>query len=394
MRRATACGLIAGWVTAAWTLTLACANDAPGDPEAAPAAAEQPHQTMREIFENVAVLLPASIDAASYASPQSRDALRTRLDLLAASAGELQHHTRTREATFAQLSRMLLRDVDAARDRFAEGDFEASRERLIGSIWNCIECHTLQPSARRFAMADRLLERVEVEELMPHERALLSVLARRMNEALEIWEALLIDPTADAAQLDAAGVFRDYLAVALRVERDPARAADTLRLVERRSDLPPHLVILIPRWIDALDALAADGDPPATLERARALEARADGFAMTDDDRSRLVIDLLNTSVLLQLVQREDLAPADRSEAYWRLGEIESRGLGPFSTPKSELHLETAILAQPDGPFAERAFDELVASTAGPYGGLDGPNLPESVRKQLVELRDLIRASR
>ena len=62
------------------------------------------------------------------------------------------------------------------------------------------------------------------------------------------------------------------------------------------------------------------------------------------------------------------------------LGEIESRGLGPFSAPKSELHLETAIREQPDGPFARRAFDLLVERTAGPYGGIEGPNLPGSVR--------------
>lgn len=39
---------------------------------------EQPHQTMREIFENVVVLLPASVDAENFAHPGSRDAIAER----------------------------------------------------------------------------------------------------------------------------------------------------------------------------------------------------------------------------------------------------------------------------------------------------------------------------
>jgi len=86
------------------------------------------------------------------------------------------------------------------------------------------------------------------------------------------------------------------------------------------------------------------------------------------------------------------LSAAERAEAYWILGEIESRGIGPFSSSESELHLETAIREQPGGPFAERAFDLLVETTAGPFGGIDGPNLPESTRVLLRGLRELIDA--
>ncbi len=75
---------------------------------------------------------------------------------------------------------MLTRDVEASRDYYAAGDYARAREKLLGSIWNCVECHSLQPSARRFEMAERLLDRVEFEHARPHEQALFSVLARRM----------------------------------------------------------------------------------------------------------------------------------------------------------------------------------------------------------------------
>jgi len=354
---------------------------------------DQPHQTMGAIFENVVVLLPASVDPEQFANPDSREAIAERLELLAASSGSLERHTRAKEATFAQLSRMLTRDVEASREYYVAGDYERAREKLLGSIWNCVECHSLQPSARRFDMAERLLERVEFEQARPHERALFSVLARRMPDALTIWEALLIDAEVSPAQIDAAGALRDYLAIALRVERKPGRAADTLRRFSERDDLPPYLDKLLPRWIEALDALQAEGNPPPSLERARALAGRAAELSTGPFDRARLVLDLLNSSVLLQLVQDDELSVAERAEAYWILGEIETRGLGPFSSPKSELHLETAIREQPDGPFAQRAFDLLVERTAGPYGGIDGPSLSNSTRTQLEELRALIDAS-
>jgi hypothetical protein len=354
---------------------------------------EQPHQTMREIFENIVVLLPASADPEDFADPDSRESIAKRLGLLAASAESLQRHTRSQEATFAQLSRMLTRDVEASRDYYMTGDYERAREKLLGSIWNCVECHSLQPSARRFEMAERLLERMEFEQARPHEQALFSVLTRRMPDALTIWEALFADPAVSASQLDAGGALRDYLAIALRVEREPGRAAGTLRRFAEREDLPPHLAKILPRWIDTLDALEAEVSAPASLERARALSRRADGLSVGPSDRSRLVLDLLNSSVLLELVQDDTRSAADRAEAYWILGEIESRGLGPFSSPKSELHLETAIREEPNGPFAERALDLLVRRTAEPYGGIDGPNLPDASRRQLQELRALIDAA-
>jgi hypothetical protein len=288
---------------------------------------------------------------------------------------------------------MLTRDVEASRDYFEAGEYDRSREKLLGSIWNCIECHSLQPSARRFEMAERLLDRVELDQARAHEQALLSVLARRMPDALTIWEALLIDTEMSPAQIDAGGVLRDYLAVALRVEREPGRAADSLRRFAARDDLPQHLATLLPRWIETLDVLDAEGSPPPSLERARNLYARADALTDAPHDRARLVVDLLNSSVLLEFVQDDERRASERAEAYWMLGEIESRGLGPFSSPKSELHLETAIREQPGGPFAERAFDLLVERTAGPYGGIDGSKLPSATRIQLEALRALIDAN-
>lgn len=371
---------------------LACGEE---PPQRAPA---QPHATMDQIFEAMAFLLPASVDAAGFASEDARASIQERLDLLTLSAAQLESHARADEATFGQLSHSLASDAAAIRERYAAGRYEDARQRLLGSIRNCVDCHSLQPSALRFPMAERLLERVEMQALLPHERALIHVVTRRMPEALTIWEELLVDPEVPAAQLDAAGVLHDYLAVAVRVQRDLERARLTLERVAQRSDLPPHLPPLLRSWTRALAKLAPDADAPPSLERARQLAEDASAESRWPAERAGLIQDLLASSILLELVERERQAPGSLTseslaEAYYRLGEIEVRGLDPFSASQAELHLATAIRIAPGGPFAEPAFRLLESGRAAAYGGLSGPQLPEDLRAQLTELRALIDTS-
>ena len=84
---------------------------------------------------------------------------------------------------------------------------------------------------------------------------------------------------------------------------------------------------------------------------------------------------------------------SDTSQAYYWLGVVEARSLDGFWVNLSERHLESAIRADPKGPFAKKAYARLEETQFLGYGGASGNDLPADVVTNLRELRELIQSN-
>lgn len=364
-----------------------------------------PRPTMQAVFAEMKQLIPLSLDAERWSAFESRAKILASLRRLEEASVALEAHGRTREAGFDELALGLARDLRETHARFRVGELEEARFFLTGSLQNCVACHVRLPSDRSFPLAEQLIDRAEIESLDARERAWLLVTVRRFEDALEVWEELLGDAQRSAASLDASGVLVDYLNVAIRVQRDPARVARTLARFAGREDLPIYLRRRVEEWRSALaelesKSLAEETAPSRAL--GVALARKAGEVASGPYGRDGLIQDLAAASQLVRWLEqdrarmlevtrnRTDSERAQTAEAYYWLGVVEARSLDGFWVNLSERHLEAAIRADPKGPLAEKAYALLEETQVLGYGGASGSQLPTDVWNTLKALRELM----
>lgn len=368
---------------------------------------DDPRPTMRQVFEEMKVLIPLSLDEATWSDPDAQPKIRAALDRLENAASALEFHGRDREAGFNELALNLERDLREVGENYRIGAFEEARFFLTGSLQSCVSCHVRLPSARTFPFADQLVDQVEIQSLDPRERAWLYVTVRKFDAALTAWEGLMADPKQSPAELDAGGALVDYLNVVLRVRTDVPRARKTLAALAARKDVPVYLGERIASWRTALDALDPAGfqpGAPKALEKGTALAIEAGQVAQGPFGRDGLIQDLASASLLVRWLEEDRARRAtvtrnptakersDTAQAYYWLGVVEARSLDGFWVNLSERHLESAIRADPKGPYAKKAYARLEETQFLGYGGASGNELPADVVTNLRELRELIQA--
>ena len=118
---------------------------------------DAPRPTMRRVFEEMKMLLPASLDEERWANPTSRKEILASLERLERAASALGDHGRDREVGFETLSINLSNDLREVLDHYRAGEFDTARFFLTGSLQTCVACHVRLPSAVRFPLADELL---------------------------------------------------------------------------------------------------------------------------------------------------------------------------------------------------------------------------------------------
>lgn len=367
------------------------------------ASAEQPktgetewaRPVMRSVFESMSYLLPRSIDRERFASDDERAGIIAHIESLAKSAGSLENHGVDRGSSLSFLSHSFARDVEEVRMRFTAGLYEEARYFLVGSIQNCFACHSRRPSENRYLLSEKLTEAVEMQGIEKPERALLYVVTRRFDEALETWEEVLRDPLVSPTELDMDGILVDYLSVAVRGvgAYKPTRRA--LTEVSKRSDVSTYLRKQLTAWIDSLAWLEQEKNPEVSLERARMLVAKAAELNTWTADRNGLVYDLAASSLLNQLTDRmpkdrTKIKDAELSETYYLLGLIESRSLGNFWLDESPNHLEAAVRVDPTSEHAQLAYALLEETMLTGYGAASALELPTDIWVRLNTLRTLL----
>ncbi|MDJ0786415.1 MAG: hypothetical protein QNK05_06375 [Myxococcota bacterium] len=358
--------------------------------------AEEPAESMAEVYAAISVLLPLSVQEQGFAPAEARSQATLAFARLERASQALLDHSEGRDAEFFALSRGLAADAELARWAFEMGRLEEARFQVHLLTSHCVDCHSRLPAADS-GLAGRLFQRAELAELRPTERARLQTATRRFDDARASWEQVFADPAIPPIEMDASGWLSDYLRVSLRVKRDPARAARALAKLAERGDTPRYLVSRIATWRQGLAKLEPEkpGDP-----RARAIALAKEGRDLADPPTSTngLVHDLAASSLLLEWIDarvRGDGPDPDLelAEAWFLLGQIEDRTAHGSWVPRSEVYMEAAIRAAPDGPRARAAFERVEETLLMGYGADGVSMLPRRERERLEELAAMVPAS-
>jgi hypothetical protein len=352
------------------------------------ARAEPPRATMHRVFGAISVLLPLSLDEQRFAAPDAQESIAREIQRLTGAARELENHGVGRDRSFLFLSRSLAADVEEIRYRYDFGRLEEARFFVLESTRNCVACHSRLPSTSAdFALADQLLDKIDLASLSHHERSQLYVIARQFERALDNWEELFGEWLVSPGQLDAGGYLRDYLTVAIRVDGNRVRARKTLEKLRRRPNLPDYLVPQLDQWIRDLRELESKKLPTELAAIRSLVESAPSG------DAHSMVTDLVASAALLRYIDRRAVSEAsdeERARAYYLLGVVEARTVESFWVPQAPFHLEAAIRLDPAGPDASHALSLIEEQFTIGYGGLDAEALPIDLWTKLQELRSIV----
>lgn len=359
-----------------------------------PAGTAALRDTMHEVFEAIAQLLPLSLDDRRFASPEERPRIEGWLLTLGKASEDIERHTGERDAGYGQIAHSLARDVADARRRFSRRHYAQVQFDISQMTSTCVACHSRLPKERDFPLAKRFTDRPEVQSLKPAARALLLVATRQFDAVLPLYESRFADPSVRPSDLDIDGELLSYLVVCVRVQRDAARPQTALAKLAARPDVPRYLKHNLAAWQKQLGELAGTMQTPPSLAHARQLVARGRALSAYPADRVSLVYDLAASSDLLQLVAARQIGQDGLAEAYFELGGIAARIERGAWIPEIEQDLEIAIRLAPGGPFAEKAYALLEEYTLETYGGSEGVDVPDDVTARLAELRALLDAAR
>jgi hypothetical protein len=346
----------------------------------------EPRATMDEIFAQIRIVLPLSLDDETFADPENRERIAGALNALASRAEVLETHGRGRNAGFASLSQSLSRDAQSVAQRFGRGDPRSARFLFHRSLEACVACHSKLASENEFPMGRRLLENVDLSTLSVRQQARIQVVARQFTAALSSYERMFSSPQVSPARMAADRDLLSYLKIALTIENDPDRATAALMQLRGRKDIPPGLARDVSVWIRSISALQRDPLPGEPLDRARVLLRAGESIAGDSGTRAALVYNIEAWHELQRLVDRT-LDPSPQiAEAYYLLGFVESRLFGDGWLSGAEAYLEASIRIGPTEGFARDAYALLEELIVLGYTGSSGTHVPSDVRARLEEL--------
>jgi tetratricopeptide (TPR) repeat protein len=371
-------------LAAAWpcALALACSAIAATD-------SETTRRTMHRVFDALTALVPLALSD-SISEWETQDAaVQKSVRTLTRAAEQLAAHGRTGNASFRFLSQSL-----ASESRMIQREVE--RKRYMSAAYftervaeTCIACHVRLPATSDRDFAQSLLQRVDRSVLTPFAKASLETAGRQFDAALQTYESQFADSRSPAGVIEFSDALNSYLIVALRVQRDPARAARGIAILERRTDLAAQLEHNLKTWRQALVELEPALREAPSLERAREILDAGRALSEFPLDSADEVHAIVASSLIFRFLETNPLEGQPLAEALYLLARTESFTRRAFEISESGSYLEQAIRAAPHTAIAERAYARLELQTVLQYTGPETIDMPPEVHAWLMQLRDL-----
>ena len=366
-------------------LVLALGGRADETPPADPAT----RAAMREIFKALSEILPRCLSSERFATPGDREIVSAEFAKIAANADALAKHTGSASADFASRGAILADDARRASARFASGRLVDARFVALRLTESCIGCHSRLPSDKDAPFASKLIDDAKLGALTPVERARLAVATRQFDKALELYEAELAGPAPSAGVAVRMPDLVEYLIVAVRVKRDPKRAAALLEKLEKRPETPPDVRDEIGPWLTTLRSEGKVVDSAPSLAQARSLVESGKRAREYPYSKAGLIDDLLASSILHRLLEDPKQERLVRAETYYLLGVTDATVRSSPWLSDADWYLATAIRTAPHTAIAARAFDAYEDMTILEWTGSSGTPLPDDVLEELDRLRAL-----
>lgn len=350
------------------------------------AAPDETRAAMHELLGALRILLPDAV-AGELGSPARKEAQTAALASLGHRAQALSIHGSPLPSGSRLLATALVEDAWRARKFYERGRYDSAGFLIARMVDDCTGCHSRVASADAPISAG-FVDAGGLERLDLLERAEIAAATRSFDRSLSLYEEAFAKPSASPDVL-LAPITR-YLVVALRVAREPERAAATIADLRKREGVAPEVAKDLAQWHRTLAATSRESLAAASVEAATAAMERAESLARYPADRRPLVDYLVASTLLNDLVAKPQDSPETVASLYERLGRAEFRIAQNIWQTRADLYWEAAIRLAPGSAAARRAFDALEQEIRAGYTGSGGVRLPVEEAKRIAYLRALI----
>jgi tetratricopeptide (TPR) repeat protein len=342
-------------------------------------------------------LLPYLYDSRAFNDPKNREQIKKALYDFSKNAHRIDPGSGKNfigDPLLLEYSIYNLQDELArASQSFEAGQLDYSRSVAKTSLSSCFRCHSVTNEG---ASAHWDLDQFHNLTLAPLEKADLLVAARKYEKALVFMDSQLNSPEFYANYgVDFEALLRRYLALLIRVEKDPQRALNALNKILDRGDTPQYVLEQADGWRKSLELWRREKSPRVQVPNDLFTQvdkrfARARTLQSYDKDHAGDV-EYLRATTLLHEGMKIVKTPSDQARALYLLGKAYEvlDELGAWNL--HENYYESCVRRDPNSPTAKRCFNRLEASLYLGYSGSAGVSLPADERARLEKLRNLVK---
>lgn len=272
---------------------------------------------------------------------------------------------------------------------FQEGHSEYARSTLRESVNTCFNCHSANNMGPEFKFTTSSLS--SSFRLSPTERADYYVATRQFEKAITALETVLNSPTSfyDSPHEQALAL-RKYLALEVRVKKDPVRAAKTVETFLNNKKLPYFMAADAQAWLGSLREWSKEGEAASAdvSSTARRLLQKAESLQRTGGSQAGLVQHMRATSLLHESLRTAKSAQ-DRSKIYFSLGTSYDvlAELGVWDLP--DIYFEACIKSWPKSTQAKLCYKSFERNVILGFSGSAGIFIPTEERQRLAALKEL-----
>ena len=350
---------------------------------------------MQSLSAALSDLLPIVVSQSKFSDPQNQAKIESDVKAIRSLAHSINAEAAPPNAdpSMALFGSLFEDDIDRALESLKSGNKDYARGALKDATSYCVGCHTQTNNGPSYP---RLSLDVNEKDLPKFDRAEFYAATRQFDLAIKEFEAVLKDPKLpekDAFAWERAA--RSALAIAVRVQKDPAKSIDIVQALLRNRRAPKNVKRPAEQWLASLREwkkerpLREPAKSEDLLARASQLVESAQHAQKYPLDRAQDVTWLRAGSLLHELLGRPNLDGPTQAKALYLAG-ISSEATRDMNFwTMHETYYELCIRRLPHTESAQKCFDRLNDSVTLGYSGSAGVSIPADVRKRLTKMREL-----
>lgn len=372
-----------------FSLLTACRSAPPKEPGSAfsPAPLDNWNESMLGLREGLTQLLPVVANPQEFSKPENRSGLSVRVEKLAQIARKVQHSpiVQKSDPSLAFLSKNLVDEFDRAAVALRLGRPDFARFSLLHVTSSCIECHTRTSAGPSFQTES--LDKA-ILAMKPLARAEYFLSVREFDRAQIELDVVIGNSGEGVNYFDVDRAIRYSLAIAVKYEDSPERAAAVLDKISAVPRLPFYLRHNVTSWIESVKEWKAEKGQAKTLDFAEKLIDKGRRAQFGFSDRGGDIYFFRAAGLLHGLVASLE-GTDEYGHALYLLGLTyeASRDLAVWQV--HENYFEACIRRAPRTQWSEKCYARLRESWEVGYSGSEGLGLPADVKARLDELRGL-----
>lgn len=347
---------------------------------------------MQKLMAAFSDLAPYVYSSEKYLNPGNRGKIESALNDFANLSHNVNMNSKRKkfltDPSLGFIAQRLEEDAKQALEAFKVGNHQYARYKIRAVTRNCFQCHSRMSDGPEFADVNL---KINQSDFKNSELGDVFVATRQFDKALKAFMDVLEDEEYMRKHpIEVERATRKYLAVAVRVKRDPKLAKRIVDMALKAEAAPLYLKEDAKIWRKHIGEweLVHGKKLKNPLNVAQGLIDRAKSVQEYPVDNRADVL-YLRASAILHEYLNENHGKADTTKALYLLGHCYEilKSIGQWSL--HEVYFEACVRNHPKTKMARRCYNRFELSTFVGYSGSGGLNLPRSATNKLAELKKL-----